>query len=73
MSGETQSSESGWTVDTLKESVNQRFLDSDKAIQAALVAQEKAVAAALASTKEAVMKAEIATEKRFVLMSLGTS
>lgn len=65
MSGETQRNESGWTVDTLKEYVMQRFGDNQKAVDAALVAQEKAVAAALAATKEAVIKAEVATEKRF--------
>jgi hypothetical protein len=65
MSGETQKNESGWTVDTLKEHVTQRFDDNQKAIDAALVAQEKAVAAALAATKEAINKAEVATGKRF--------
>ena len=45
---------SEWTVDTLKEHFEQRFQDSDKAVQAALQA-----------TKEAVLKAEVATEKRF--------
>lgn len=65
MSGETQKDESGWSVDTLKAHVDQRFVDNDKAVQAALVSQEKAVAAALAATKEAVSKAEAASEKRF--------
>jgi len=65
MSGETQKNESGWTVDTLKEYVAQRFEDNQKAIDAALVSQEKAVAAALAATKEAINKAEVSTEKRF--------
>lgn len=54
MSGETEKQVSGWTVDTLKEHFGQRFTDSDKAIQAALLA-----------AKEAVLKAETATEKRF--------
>lgn len=54
MSGETEKQVSGWTVDTLKEHFSQRFTDSDKAIQAALLA-----------AKEAVLKAENATEKRF--------
>ena len=54
MSGETQREESGWTVDTLKEYVTQRFTDNQKAVDAALVAQEKAI-----------IKAETATEKRF--------
>lgn len=65
MSGETQRDESGWTVDTLKEHITQRFQDNQKALEAALVSQEKAVAAALAATKEAINKAEVATEKRF--------
>lgn len=42
----------------------QRFADTDKAVQAALVAQEKAVAAALAAAERAVNKAEAAAEKR---------
>jgi hypothetical protein len=54
MSGETQKDESGWTVDTLKEFMTQRFADQDKAVQAALLA-----------AKEAVLKAEVASEKRF--------
>jgi hypothetical protein len=45
---------SEWTLITLKEYLDRRFEDSDKAIQAALT-----------SAKEAVGKAEIATEKRF--------
>ena len=44
----------GWTVYTLKAYFEQRFIDSDKAVSAALQA-----------AKEAVIKAEIATEKRF--------
>ena len=54
MSGETEKQISGWTVDTLKEYVEQRFMDQDKAVQAALLA-----------AKEAVLKAEVASEKRF--------
>ena len=54
MSGETEKSVSGWTTDTLKEYIEQRFTDQDKAVQAALLA-----------AKEAVLKAEVATEKRF--------
>jgi hypothetical protein len=33
----------GWTVDTLKEHVDQRFLDQQTAVNAALVSAEKAV------------------------------
>lgn len=54
MSGETEKQISGWTVDTLKEYVQQRFTDQDVAVQAALLA-----------AKEAVLKAENASEKRF--------
>ena len=54
MSGETELRPSGWTTDTLKELMEQRFVDQDKAVQAALLA-----------AKEAVLKAEVASEKRF--------
>jgi len=56
---------SGWTVETLKESVDQRFADNQKAVETALVGQEKAVTAAFLAAKEVVSKGEIATEKRF--------
>jgi len=65
-----------WTIETLKQHIDQRLVDSDKAVQAALAAADKAVASALLAAdkavasmllaqKEAVLKAEIATEKRF--------
>lgn len=54
-----------WTVETLKESVDQRFADNQKAVETALLAQEKAVNTALLAAKEAVIKAEILTDKRF--------
>jgi hypothetical protein len=54
MSGENDFRPSSWSVDTLKEFMNQRFADQDKAVQAALLA-----------AKEAVLKAEVASEKRF--------
>lgn len=44
----------GWNPSILKQYVDQRFLDSDKAVSAALQA-----------AKEAVAKAEVATDKRF--------
>lgn len=64
-SGETNVPIEDWTTGTLKiyhdekiallkEYVGQRFIDQDKAVQAALLA-----------TKEAIQKAETATEKRF--------
>lgn len=43
-----------WNVESLKEYIEQRFSDSDKAVQAALLA-----------AKEAAAKAETASEKRF--------
>ena len=48
----------GWTPSILKQYVDQRFLDSDKAVSAALQA-----------AKEAVAKAEVATDKRFDAIS----
>lgn len=67
---------SEWTVETLKEMVDQRFADNQKAVETALLAQEKAVSiafvsqekavnTALLAAKEAVIKAEILTDKRF--------
>lgn len=47
----------------LKEYVDKRFEDADKAIQKALESQEKAVNAALASSEKAVDKAEKTAEK----------
>ncbi len=47
-----------WNVESLKEYFDQRFNDSDKAIQAALASQEKAV-----------IKAENAADKRFELLN----
>src|ERR1035437_7296372 len=50
--------QAGWNIPSLKSYVDQRFLDSDKAVSAALQA-----------AKQAVGKAEIATEKRFDALS----
>jgi hypothetical protein len=49
----------------IRREFEQRFSDSEKAIQAALTAADKAVQAALLAAKEAVAKAEVAAEKRF--------
>ena len=49
---------SGWTVATLKQHYDQRLLDIDKALQAALAAAERASA-----------KTELAGEKRFELLN----
>jgi hypothetical protein len=43
----------------------QRFVDSQTAVGAALQAADKAVSAAMTAAKEAVQKAEMASEKRF--------
>lgn len=67
-------------TDVETERANDKFKDEDikyqiqfnaakEALGIALIAQEKAVAAALDSTKEAIGKAEIATDKRFDLLS----
>jgi hypothetical protein len=54
VSGETEDRSSAWTIDTLKAHYDQRFID-----------QERAVAAALAAADRAALKAETASEKRF--------
>ena len=54
-----------WTVETLKESVDQRFGDNQKAVDTALLGQEKAVGAAFLASEKAIIKAEILTDKRF--------
>ena len=64
-----------WTVETLREALlelidandkryEQRFIDSQTAVGAALSAAKTAVDAALSAAKEAVTKAEVAVEKR---------
>lgn len=72
--GETAKDVSAWTSDILKvyfervvedseRFTEQRFMDQEKAVAAALAAQEKAVAAALAAAALAVDKAEENAEK----------
>jgi hypothetical protein len=56
---------SDWTVDTLKEHIDQRFDDNKLALDAALASADRATSAALASSKEAIVKSEAAAEKRF--------
>ncbi len=63
MSGETQSSVSSWTIDSLKEHYDQRFTDQEQAVKNALTAQKEAVAAALAASEKAVAVAESNAEK----------
>ncbi len=76
MSGETEASVSGWTVDTLRQDLSrildemdrryqQRYEAQQEGVAAALAAQEKAVNAALIAADRAVIKAELAAEKRF--------
>ena len=76
MSGETETNISGWTIDTLRASVQQqihdlktlldeRYQTQTKALDAAFVASEKAVTTALGSAEKAVAKAETAAERRF--------
>lgn len=60
----TRTPSSGWTVETLKEHFDQRFVDSEKAVTTAFQSAEKAVAAALNAAEKAVTKAEGAAEKR---------
>lgn len=65
MSGETEANISGWTVDTLRDHVNQMMSAHDRRYEQRFNAQEQAVKDALLAAKEAVIKAETATEKRF--------
>jgi uncharacterized protein YhaN len=53
----------GWTIDSLKQHFDQRLVDQDKAVQAALVAAEKAVSAALVAAERARETAETNAEK----------
>lgn len=48
---------------SLKDYVDKRFEDQDKAVQAALASAEKAVGAALVSSEKAVDKAEVSAER----------
>lgn len=54
----------GWTLETLKEYVTERFNSSEKAVSAALAAVEKGNAAAMASAEKAILKAEASADKR---------
>lgn len=65
MSGETEQTPSGWTVDTGLAHLQMAIDEADRRYEQRFVAQEKAVAFALDAAKEAVLKAEIASEKRF--------
>jgi len=53
VSGEPIKPPGGWTVETLKAHFEQRFIDVDKAVNAALAAAKEAVAAALAAAEKA--------------------
>ena len=65
MSGETEASVSGWTVDTLHAHLSQRLNDLDRALSRRMDDADKAIQAALVSAEKAVTKAETASEKRF--------
>lgn len=52
-----------WSIDTLKQHFDQRLVDQDKAVQAALAAAEKAVSAALVAAERAREAAEANSEK----------
>ena len=56
-------STAGWSIDTLKQHFDQRLVDQDKAVQAALAAAEKAVSAALVAAERAREAAEANSEK----------
>jgi Flp pilus assembly protein TadB len=56
---------SDWTIETLKEMLDERYATQVKALDAAFKAQEAAVAAALQAAEKATVKAEAANEKRF--------
>ena len=57
--------ESEWTVAALKQYVDRRLDDQQKAVDAALAAADKSGAAALSSAEKAVLKAESAADRRF--------
>ena len=65
MSGETEASVSGWTVDTLHAHLSQRLNDLDRALSRRMDDADKAIQAALVSAEKAVGKAEAASERRF--------
>ena len=52
-------------IDANDQRYDQRFVDSQTAVAAALAAARIAVDAALSAAKEAVLKAEVASDKRF--------
>jgi hypothetical protein len=65
VSGETEASVSGWTVDTTREHLGQRINDLDRVLSRRMDDADKAIQAALVSAEKAVVKAETAAEKRF--------
>ncbi len=56
---------SDWTIKTLKEYFERRFVENDKVIIAALAAAKELVSTAQTAADRAVQKAEVASEKRF--------
>lgn len=49
----THDADGGWTLATLKEHYDQRFLETDKAVHTAMISYEKAVSAALLTVEKA--------------------
>jgi hypothetical protein len=58
---------SEWTVETLKELVDQRFTDMDRAITAALAAQKELTGTVSVASEKAIVKAENAQNAHNVL------
>jgi hypothetical protein len=52
VSGETEKNESGWTVDTLRYAIEQRFVDRDKMLDERKHEQDKQVTTALTAINE---------------------
>lgn len=65
MSGETENSVSGWTVDTLRAHIETQLTDLKILLDERQVAATTGVTAALAAAEKAVLKAEVASDKRF--------
>jgi hypothetical protein len=61
----SKSGKSQWTVDTLKNHYDQKFIDNNAFIDRRFADADKALTAALNAAKEAVGKAETAATKRF--------
>lgn len=58
-----KSTQSDWTIGTLKEYIERRLTDQDKAADAALIATQKATEAALIAAQKATESALVSTQK----------